>query len=121
MGIRIIARIRGNRFAFLKGGLMNFIEINRQFLALHKKKYNIIDIKEFDFLPQLSNILICFVVKTEKEKHMFLNNSYKTCCQDYLNFVKKNNDCSSLKYEFMLLSEEEVKKKYGGNYYYAMH
>ena len=34
---------------------------------------------------------------------------------------KKNNDCNSLKYEFMLLSEEELKKKYGGNYYYAMH
>ena len=100
---------------------MNFIERNRQFLTMYGKKYNLIDIKEFDFLPQLTNILICFVVKTEKEKHMFLNSSYKICCQEYLKFIKNDYYYSGLRYEFMLLSEEEVKKKYGGNYYYAMH
>lgn len=99
---------------------MNFIEINKQFLDLYGKNYNVIDIKEFDFIPTLSNVLICFIVKAEKDKNIFLNNSYKKCCNEYLNYVKEYNDYTNFKYEFMVISKEEVKKKYGGNYYYAM-
>lgn len=99
---------------------MSIRDINKQFLDLYGKIYNVIDIREFDFLPQLSKILICFVVKSEREKDIFLNNSYERCCHEYLNFIKKNNDYVSLTYKFMVLSKEEVKKKYGGNYYYAM-
>ena len=99
---------------------MNIRDINEQFINLYRKVYDIIDIRECDFTPQLSEILICFVVKTEKKKDVFLNNSYENCCQEYLNFVKKNDDYSGLTYNFMVLSKEEVKKKYDGSYYYAM-
>ena len=71
---------------------MSIRDINKQFLDLYGKIYNVIDIREFDFLPQLSKILICFVVKSEREKDIFLNNSYERCCHEYLNFIKKNND-----------------------------
>ena len=93
---------------------MDFIEVNKQFLHLHRKSYPIVRIIEWDYL-------IYFVVKSEKEKDIFLNNSYEKCCSEYLNFIKDNNCYNNdFNYEFKVLSEEEVKKKYGGNYYYAM-
>lgn len=101
---------------------MNFIEVSKQFRRLYGKSYRIVDIKESNFLPVLSSILVCFIVKTEKEKDIFLNKFYKKCCSEYLDFIKENNyyysDCN---YEFMVLSKEEIKNKYDGVYHYAMH
>jgi len=100
---------------------MNFTDINKLFMKLYKEKFGIIDIKEADFIPTLSNVLICFVVKTEKEKNIFLVEKYEKCCENYLNFIKNHKEYKDFKYEFMVLSKEAVKKKFSGNYYYAMH
>ena len=101
---------------------MDFEKINVNYMKEYGKLYGIVDIKDFNFLPTIKNVLICFIVNTEKEKELFLNNSYNKCCEDYLKFsINQNSECESFKYEFMVLSKEEVKKKYRGNYYYAMH
>lgn len=90
-------------------------------MKLHKERFGIIDIKEADFIPTLDNVLICFVVKTEKQKTTFLSGRYYDCCDCYISFVSRFIEYKDFKYEFMVVSKEEVKKKYDGNYYYAMH
>ena len=99
---------------------MNFNEINKEFLKLYKVKFGISKIKEADYTPILSHVLICFVVKTEKEKKMFLTERYEDCCKTYLKFISDYKHYKDFDYKFMTLSQEEVKKKYDGNYYYAM-
>lgn len=100
---------------------MDFTNINKQFMLLSKDKYEIVDIKEADFIPTLTNVLICFVVKTDIDKSIFLKEKYDACCEEYLSFVKQFEQYRTYKYQFMLLSKEELKRDYKGNYYYAMH
>ena len=99
---------------------MDFIEVNKQFLRLYRKSYRIVDTIVENHLPYLSYITVCFIVKTEKEKYIFLNSSYEKCCHEYLNFIKENNDYIDCDYKFMVLSKEDVKKNYEGVYHYAM-
>lgn len=100
---------------------MDFTLINKDFMKLYKDRYFLIDIKEADFIPSLSKVLICFVVKTDRDKSKFLKERYNMCCKDYLSFINQFNQYKNYNYEFMLLSNEEVKRDYDGNYYYAMH
>ena len=99
---------------------IDFAVANKQFRRLHGKSYRIVDIIVESYLPILSNITVCFIVKTEKEKHIFLNTSYEKCCHEYLNFLKENNYYSDCDYTFMVLSKEDVKNNYEGVYHYAM-
>ena len=99
---------------------MDFIEVNKQFLRLYRKSYRIVDTIVENYLPYLSYITVCFIVKTEKEKYIFLNSSYEKCCHEYLNFIIENNDYIDCDYKFMVLSKEDVKKNYNGVYHYAM-
>lgn len=100
---------------------MDFAKINRQFLFLNRDKYELIDIKEADFIPTLTNVLICFVVNTDIDKSIFLKEKYDECCNEYLSFIKQFDQYKIYAYEFMILSREEVKRDYDENYYYAMH
>ena len=70
---------------------MDFIEVNKQFLRLYRKSYHIVDTIVENYLPYLSYITVCFIVKTEKEKYIFLNSSYEKCCHEYLNFIKERH------------------------------
>ena len=99
---------------------MDFIEVNKQFLRLYRKSYRIVDTIVENYLPYLSYITVCFIVKTEKEKYIFLKSSYEKCCHEYLNFIKENKDYIDCDYKFMVLSKEDVKKNYEGVYHYAM-
>lgn len=100
---------------------MDFTNINKQFVLINKDKYEIVDIKEADFIPTIKNVLICFVVNTDIDKSNFLREKYGACCEEYLSFVKHFEQYRTYKYEFLLLSKEEVKRDYDGNFYYAMH
>lgn len=100
--------------------MMNFAFMSKAFLKLYKAEFGLCDIKEADFTPILSHVLICFVVKTEAEKEIFLREKYEDCCKAYLKFMSEEKDYKNFNYEFMTLSKEEVKKKYDGSYYYAM-
>ena len=100
---------------------MDFANINKQFMLISKDKYEIVDMKEADFIPTITNVLICFVVNTDIDKSNFLKEKYDECCEEYLSFVKQFEQYRIYTYEFMLLSKEEVKRDYDGNFYYAMH
>lgn len=100
---------------------MNFVKINNEFLRLYKDKYGLVDIHEADFIPTLSNVLICFVVETDIDKSIFAKEKYDTCCKEYLSFIEQFEEYKIYTYEFILLSNEELKRDYDGNYYYAMH
>lgn len=99
---------------------MEFKNINKRFVKLYKNTYGLCNIKEWGFISTNNNVLICFVVKTEKDKTRFSKELYDKCCCDYLNYIGNLSGYKGFCYEFMLLSEEEVRKKYDGNYYYAM-
>ncbi len=103
-----------------KGNVPLSLTIN-EFLRLYKDTYGLIDIKEADFIPTLTKVLICFVVKTDIDKATFLKDNYDACCKKFLSFIEQFIIHKMYTYEFMLLSEEEVKRDYEGNYYYAMH
>ena len=100
---------------------MDFTNINKQFMLISKDKYEIVDMKEADFIPTLTNVLICFVVNTDIDKSNFLKEKYDECWEEYLSFVKQFEQYKIYTYEFMLLSKEEVKRDFGGNFYFAMH
>ena len=100
---------------------MDFANINKQFMLISKDKYEIVDIKEADFIPTITNVLICFVVNKDIDKSNFLKEKYDECCEEYLSFVNQFEQYRIYTYEFMLLSKEEVKRDFDGNFYYAMH
>ena len=45
-------------------------------MLISKDKYEIVDIKEADFIPTITNVLICFVVNTDIDKSNFLKEKY---------------------------------------------
>ena len=100
---------------------MDFANINKQFMLINKDNYEIVDMKEADFIPTITNVLICFVVNTDIDKSNFLKEKYDECCKEYLLFIKQFEQYRIYTYEFMLLSKEEVKRDFDGNFYYAMH
>ena len=100
---------------------MNFIIINKDFLGIYKDTFGLIDIIEADFIPTLSHVSICFVVKIDIDKLNFLKEKYSVCYNEYLFYIEKNGQYKDYKYEFMVLSKEEVNRDFDGNYYYAMH
>lgn len=100
-------------------------KINSRFLDLLGKKYRFIDVKMFTFWtssdPIVNSVAIYFIVNTEKEKLVFEKYSLEKCSKEYLYFIREVDELKKMKFKFYVLSKEEVKKKYGGNYYYAMH
>lgn len=105
--------------------MKEFDEVNRKFVEVHGDNFGIIDIKIFTFWsldnPIIDRVSVYFVVRKEKERGIFENQYLRKCSDEYLVCAKKVQVFQDLKFDFYVLSQEEVKKKYGGNYYYAMH
>lgn len=102
-----------------------FTGINKTFLLLYAKKHRIIDVIVNTFWtpehPILNEVNVYFVVRTEKHKTFLLEKDLEKCAEEYLAIISKDPIFDGLSYEFYALSKEEIRKKYNGNYAYAIH
>lgn len=104
--------------------MKEFDEINKNYLKVYGDNFQIKNIKTFTFWsledPIVDTVSVYFIVNTKKERELFQIENLKKCSEEYLVFIKNNEIFQDLKFDFYVLSKEEVKQEYGGNYYYAM-
>lgn len=101
-----------------------FTSINKTFLHFHAKKYRVLDVIVNTFWtpehPILTEVAVYFVVRTEKQKFIFLEKNMEKCSEAYLTIISRYPVFDGLSYKFYVLSKEEIRKKYNGNYAYAI-
>ncbi len=100
---------------------MSFYQTNKLFLRLLGRLYGICDISGFDFSPTKEEVIVLFVVRSERKKEKFLKKSFYKCRDKYLEYIKKYPHYANLNYEFMVTSKEDVRKNFGSSYYNVMH
>ena len=100
---------------------MNLYEANKMFLRLYGRIYGLKDIQSMDLSLGSPKADVYFVVKTEKDKEKFLIAAFQKCSDKYLKYMKRIPEFNDWNFNFFVLSREDVKKNYSGNYYYAMH
>ena len=101
-----------------------FTSINKTFLRSHAKKHHILDVIVDTFWrpehPILTEVAVYFVVRTEKQKQIFLEKNMEKCSEAYLTIISRYPVFDGLSYKFYVLSKEEIRKKYNGNIGYAI-
>ena len=93
-------------------------------MHFHAKEHHVLDVIVNTFWrpehPILTEVAVYFVVRTEKQKSIFLEKDMEKCSEAYLRIISKYPMLDELSYEFYVLSKEEIRKKYNGNYAYAI-
>ena len=82
--------------------------------------YNLIDIV-IDYYETIKSAHIALILKTEKDKEIFLLENYKKCTMELSEVINESKIVEINNFEYSVFSKEEIDKKYEGNYYYAMH
>ena len=96
--------------------------INEMITNEYRQKNIYFNLKSLYMQVPVKVILLYVFLKTEKEALEFANDKYFEFKKDYCDLVRKQNEISHFcdRIEIHVSSEEEVEKKYGGNYYNAM-
>lgn len=82
--------------------------------------YNLIDIV-IDCYETIKSAHIALILKTEKDKEIFLLENYKKCTMELSEVINESKIVEINNFEYSVFSKEEIDQKYEGNYYYAMH
>ena len=81
--------------------------------------YNLIDIV-IDYYETIKSAHIALILKTEKDKEIFLLENYKKCIIELSEVINESKIIEINSFDYSVFSKEEIDQKYEGNYYYAI-
>ena len=90
----------------------------KDFIDSHND-YQLVDII-IDYYDVIKTANIALILLTEKDKESFLLNKFDQCKKELSKVIDESNLIKVQTYAYMVLSKEEVDKRYNGSYYYAM-
>lgn len=106
------------KFPFFKKMQLPPIRKFEQTFIKEHPNYRLIRIST-DYWDIIKIIGIYFITKTEIDKEYFLKNYYEECKKIYHDELVKSNIYDIEKFEYAVLSQEDIDKRYLGNLYYA--
>ena len=106
------------KFPFFKKWPMPPIrKFESEFIKKHPN-YRLIDI-DTGYWDIIKTAHIIFITKTEEDKEYFLKNYYEECKKVYHDELVKSNIYDIEKFEYAVLSQEDIDNRYEGNLYFA--
>ena len=107
------------KFPFFKKMQLPPLTIFEQTFIKEHPNYRLIDIYT-GYWDISKTVHIIFITKTEIDKEYFLKNYYEECKKVYHDDLIKSNLLDIIKkFEFAVLSREDIDKRYLGNLYFA--
>ncbi len=92
--------------------------MRRRFIEKHCE-YKLLDLViHYFYIDESADIAL--ILKTEKDKAVFIEKDYEKCKSDLISELKNNDVLSVKECSFKVFSKEEIDEKYEGIIYYAM-
>lgn len=105
-------------FPFFKKMQLPPLTIFEQTFIKEHPNYRLIDI-DTGYWDIIKTAHTYFITKTEVDKEYLLKNLFEVCKKEYHDELVKSNLLDIEKFEYAVLSREDIDKRYLGNLYFA--
>ena len=106
------------KFPFFKKMQLPPLTIFEQTFVKEHPNYRLIDI-DTGYWDIIKTAHTYFITKTEVDKEYLLKNLFEECKKEYHDELVKSNLLDIEKFEYAVLSREDIDKRYLGNLYFA--
>ena len=106
------------KFPFSKKMQLPPLTIFEQTFIKEHPNYRLIDI-DTGYWDIIKTAHTYFITKTEVDKEYLLKNLFEECKKEYHDELVKSNLLDIEKFEYAVLSREDIDKRYLGNLYFA--
>ena len=106
------------KFPFFKKMQLPPLTIFEQTFVKEHPNYRLIDI-DTGYWDIIKTAHTYFITKTERDKEYLLKNLFEECNKEYHDELVKSNLLDIEKFEYAVLSREDIDKRYLGNLYFA--
>ena len=106
------------KFPFFKKMPLPPLTIFEQTFIKEHPNYRLIDI-DTGYWDIIKTAHTYFITKTEVDKEYLLKNLFEECKKEYHDELVKSNLLDIEKFEYAVLSREDIDKRYLGNLYFA--